>query len=721
MFCPECGSKCEEGNIICSRCGFSFAKNNSIPSPMDPEKLIPGQEFSGNIPGDDPLIKDQPLSEHPADTMPLYLEHNAPGMDMSVEKPKKRFPLKPVLIAAISLTVVAAGVFGFFMIKKAIEKKFISENPTKSVINGYQTYLESCEGDSDLFKLLKSSKDAGYVKVSVDGKSGSENVSGDAAFSIDKTNNKYYMAVNSGNLPGLSDGQKNKDTKAEVYTDLDKLYFNYDLSGTKGCYYIDAANFRKSITDSIFSPEKENVLGMTSDEFNSTVDAFEKSYKEMKDTLLKSDKKEEKIDNILKTIENNANVSVGEEKTTVNGKNVNTYTVTYTLDQKAIENLAADLKKEYLRYVDENKVTVPDPGGNKKSVGDSLDNIQEDISSDKYKNISLVIKNYLDQGSKEIVKAEVTLDAGELLPGSLKLDLEFSKNPHININATLTFSTQGFEIAFTSSFKKEVSGDNISYKMEAGLNMGVFSQKYSASVNYNKSTKAFSAEMKDPYGNAFFSLKGTADIGSEKAKFRFEDLITSDDTKLNLTLELSSKPVHKSFKESKDFFGITKEEYDKLSKELSEKGSELVPKLPGQTDEAYSGTEYPDADAVTDTVSDTDTDVSYATVSEAKSIENACKVYYSGVRAGTINSKNFSSDINLPAPDASKSQREAAARKCYVYYALSYCNLSSLSDKVSTLRYDRNGKIYSQDDPDVKLNMNKLNVFTSFATLYSDY
>ena len=712
MFCPECGSKCEEGNIICSGCGFSFAKNNSIPSPMDPEKLIPGQEFSGNIPGDDPVAGDRPLPENTTGAVPLQLEKSSPEAGLSAVSPRKRFPLKPVLIAAISLTVVAAGVFGFFMIKKAIEKKYISENPTKSVINGYQTYLESCESDSELFKLLKDSKDAGCVKVGVNGKSGSRDISGDATFSIDKSANKYYMAVNGGDLLGLADNsQKSKDAKAEVYSDLDKLYFNYDLSGTKGCYYIDAANFRKGITGSIFSPEKDNVLGMTSDEFNSTVDAFEKSYKDMKETILKSDKKEEKIDNILKTIEDNANVSVGEEKTTVNGRNVNTYTVTYTLDQKAIEKLTADLKKEYLRYVDENKITIPDTDGTKKSAGESFDDIQKNILTDKYKNIVLVIKNYLDQGSKEIVKMEATLDAGELLPGSLRLEVDFGKNPHTDINAVLTLSTQGFEIAFTGSLKKEVSGDNVSYKMEAGLNMGVFSQKYSASVNYHKSTKAFSAEMKDPYGNTLSSLKGTADIGSEKAEFLFEDLIKSDDTKLDLTLEISSKPVHKSFRNSKDFFGITKEEYEKLSKELSDKGAELVPKLPEQTIDPDCGTkEDEEPDSVTN-----------ATVSEAASVEYACRLYYSGIKSGTINSKNFPSDKGLPAPDASQSERAAAARKSYVYYALSYSKLSGLSGKVETLKYDRKGRIYSQDDPAVKPNMNQLNVFTAFAALYSDY
>ncbi len=102
--------------------------------------------------------------------------------------------------------------------------------------------------------------------------------------------------------------------------------------------------------------------------------------------------------------------------------------------------------------------------------------------------------------------------------------------------------------------------------------------------------------------------------------------------------------------------------------------------------------------------------------SNASSLNNACKEYYSGVVSGTINSKSKVNDatfappssVSLPAPTASQTTRESAAKLSQVKDAQAYSGLAINVDdmyfvdcaaiKEGTKEVAKAGTIFYKDD-----------------------
>ena len=93
---------------------------------------------------------------------------------------------------------------------------------------------------------------------------------------------------------------------------------------------------------------------------------------------------------------------------------------------------------------------------------------------------------------------------------------------------------------------------------------------------------------------------------------------------------------------------------------------------------------------------------SAALETEAASMDQACKMYYTGVKSGEINRDNFtaaqSGDL-IPNKVAPTSTKMGCARRCTVAGALEYGGLSDLLSRLDEFGYDANGNISVLGDP----------------------
>ncbi len=83
--------------------------------------------------------------------------------------------------------------------------------------------------------------------------------------------------------------------------------------------------------------------------------------------------------------------------------------------------------------------------------------------------------------------------------------------------------------------------------------------------------------------------------------------------------------------------------------------------------------------------------------SQAATIDQACKTYYSGIRTGTINSNNFTpehcQDI-IPDKGLANISRLTMAKRCTIAGALEYGGIySDVIDNITDYGYDLNGHI----------------------------
>ena len=108
--------------------------------------------------------------------------------------------------------------------------------------------------------------------------------------------------------------------------------------------------------------------------------------------------------------------------------------------------------------------------------------------------------------------------------------------------------------------------------------------------------------------------------------------------------------------------------------------------------------------------------------SNAATVDQACKDYYSGVGSGVINSetKGMSTQSNLPAINSTATARKTAAKNATVVNALEYAGLGVIKEQISSSGseyvYDSNGNIYAKSDrTDLT---NQVTDSTTLATLY---
>lgn len=653
MICPNCGSECENGSKFCLACGTKLESENV----HTPSENLYSQDYSGGAPS----------------------SFSGGGAVVSATKSGSK---KFLIITLVVLIVVALGIGGFFFIRNKLQKEDIIKNPTKYVSSSYENFFDEVNAESEFYKILKDSAEQGSVKLSVDADLSAMGLSQPAGvelqYSYDVKNNKCYLKLDGGKLVPLmmfSVSQEQQNFLTELYSNIDRTDFSFDILGKQGKYYVDLGKFREQITNSIFSPDKENVLGISKESFEEFVSAVESMYQSMKKNGGNtSADMEKKIDDFVKKLEKNGKVTVESGDVTVGSETRKVDIITYTYDFEGIRNLISDIKAETVSYMEENKDTLGENA--QQSIDETkegFDKMIKEFETSADKNAKLTLKNYVSKDNKQPVKTELVLE--NIVSGSdnarFEISAEFTRKPNAAINFKMTNGKQDVTI----SLSKEVKDNTTSFVFEAKRSDS--QDTLSARLDYDKDSKIFTISAGE------VSISGTAEVKDDAIVIGYEqDLAKMGGAgKVSLKLEISSKAQMNEINAEKSLFSITMDELQGLAGSLGASG----------------GSDY-DYDYDYDYHNDDDYDYSDAQLkSDAATVDNALKTYYAGIIAGAIDSSATEPDgtpiSNLPAKGASSSERKAAADAATVGDALKYHGLDIPDTTLYSLMVTKDGNI----------------------------
>ena len=736
MFCPNCGKENNGENVFCISCGFDLRSeqpqnSSATPNNEQPQNFYNPQNnqnqysVSGeplnqivydnpasnqnafnqpNINNNAPFQNNQGFGSMPTDTGMNYA-YNAPVPNVVQPQKKKSFftPKKVIISVICLLLVVGIGFGAYFLIRNKMERDYIVNNPTKSAINSYKSYLETTEDTNEFFNVIKNMKDSGSVNISVEGSSGyvgqSQDLNLSAVYSYDKSNSKYYLRVDGGTLLASTflgssslDSSSNGNTYIELCADNQKTYLNYDVSGHTGSYYLESENFREKINNSIFSPSNDNVLGLTEDQFNNFIDSYEKIYKSLSDSTQTDTDINTAYDSILNKIEVNGNATVEDGTAIVNGKEISADVITYTYDYNSFRNLLSDLKTETIQYVKKYNPTGAEQAV--ENLNQSFDNFIQSYENGAGENFSLVIKNYLDKSSHEIVKLEISANNfSKNSDDSVIITGEFSKEPNPTISFDIAYQNGTNEQHGGIKLSKTDDGGKLNYAVEISKTQDGQTEAVTLfSLSYDRNSKNFTLTYTDPSSKQEQSYSGKAEVSNGSIKITLDNIVDTESIKLNLIIVASSNPVDKEFKADKNILEMTTEEFQALA---------------GSSSSSPLGSTITSANSA-------------STAADAATINSACKTFYAGVASGTITSDD---DPTLPSKGASATQRKQAAIYATVGQALDYSGIDNLTDQLYLFGYDNTGNIYSKEDSSYAsaVENSYLSEYTMLGDLYGQF
>ena len=626
-----------------------------------------------------------------------------PYAPVPVKKKKSKAPLIAVGAGAAAVLVIGGGIGGFLIYQTIAADKFIKENPTKAVANSYTTFVSSRKdpGTAGLFTLLNNAKDHGTLTVKLDGKFGYDESSLEQkyVFSYDKSKNEYYiMADHLDSLMKDMNGETD-NSLIEFYTNVDKLNFNYKVADGDGSYYVDVKNFRSSMDKSIYSPNNGNVLNLTDEQYENFIKSVEQFYNKFSEGY--DNASEEYIDKFVEILEKHGNPEVEEETITVRDKDRNVYTITYKLDRSSLKALVKDIKTEMLEIADKQYSDDEDYMESRQSLIESLDGIIDSLDNAP-EDMKIVIKNCIDKGSKEIALLEVTATNYDTAGSGHKTELsvEFDNEDELDIYAEVVVkadSTSKMTLTLTS----EKDGSKTIYAAKLTSRSG--SQKenrMSLELEYNDSAKTYELSYTVD-GEKKTIADGKADISPSKALFTYE--FPYNDHNIEVSVELTDEVQINRFDGQKDFLALTKEDIEELSSGLGSSAGNIG-----------SGGILTSANQS-------------KKLSDAASIDNACKTYYAGIVAGMITYEDDYSELlntydDLPGKGATASERKRMALEATIGGALDYNGMyDTLAYDLSEFGADAEGNIYYINDPanSSKIVVKNLSVNTTLSELYN--
>ncbi len=564
MFCPQCGKECGEGHGFCLSCGCKLdvgeanqgVGNNLYSQDFQGMNSVPAEPVSQmqSTANDNSFMSAQ--SALPYDTVGVKVSNKSSGVK------------KGIIIGVIALLVALLGVFGFLFIRNKLERDYLVNNPTKYVFSSYQTYFDKANSDpNDLFAILNNCKEQGSVKISAETPtSDGKNQASDIQISYNAPEKKYYLKVGGSNVRVKADTVGT--ALFELYTDINRIDFNIQTDDKQGKYYIDSGKIREQAGNSIFSPDKDNVLNIDREQFNQFMDQFESIYRNLLSDNAQKDKSEELFNSMLKKIEQDCNVTVEEGTTTVNGKDVPVDTVTYTLDYNSMLAVLNDVKAELVDYAANNKELFDNYDESIQNLNEAFDKlISEFTESEQAKNIVIVAKNHMSKDSKEIAKLALEFKVTGQTAASMKFSLEFSRDPYMNIG----FNVSNGIFSAGASLYKEVNGQVISYVLSTSSNTSESDTKQEiARLDYDDANNKLTLTA----GGTSYSCD--AEVGSDKVTLSFDipGATTSSDSG-KIKIEISSVPDMNVINAEKNLFDINKEEYEDLFGEFDNQNTDI--------------------------------------------------------------------------------------------------------------------------------------------------
>ncbi len=548
MLCPKCGKEYQIGENYCLACGTKL--DNVVP---ENQQFIP-----------DPLQAYQNNNVQNPVPMPSYAGDT--GI-ISMPKEKRPFP-KFLVIGIVALVVAVLGVVSFFLIKAKIDRDYIVSHPTEYVADSVEAYFDNSQTSSELKSIIKNTKDKATLKIDVnaEGLPGIQQQDAGLSYlmSFDKSNKQVYYKLDAGKLVpmlltnsgGLFQGG---NAMCEVYSDPKRMDFAYDVMGSSGKYFIEPGKFREQAQNSIFSPSKDNVLNISSEQFEKFIEGFETFYRAVTDDSNSASSAEGLKDKIVKKFEEDGNVTFESGSTNVLGDDVKTDIITYTYGHTEIKKLLGDIRDEMIIYARSNSSMLGNSADVEKGITDSFNSAISGFDSGVNKNIKATIRVYVEPKKKELVKFEIIVE-NYMTPNPYNTSVaepivisgEFAHKPYMNI--VLKASVGNDYVA--AKLDKEVSGDVTRYIFEGSASNST--QKVTASFEYNKAAKTFTLNLNG------YIISGMMDITGNSIKLGYDFDLTkmgAPSGVVKLNVELSSDAQINMINADKNLFSLTVDEF----------------------------------------------------------------------------------------------------------------------------------------------------------------
>ncbi len=601
MFCPNCGNNIPDGERFCRECGTPIpvsAPTNTVPTHTDTpsavniptpqptadnaqsapsgttngfytqptptigntEPAVPtannyAQENHANYepqpaplnPISQPNYTAQPQAYTPPTIpAPMMTASTAPA---AVAEPKSKKKLMAVIITVLVIIALAvAGFFVFKFIQNQMEKQYMKDNPTAYTIKAYANALDNFTAKDEVVSTLL--KDTGKKTFKVDFTSNQK--TGTFLFGMDKDSKKYYVS---------SQFDKNN---FELFKTPGKYNVKAAADSQSFDYYLDTNNLSENAKNSIFSPSKDNVLGIEQEQFDEAI-KFIESLEAVSNANAEQERKN-LVEKIGKTIDQYGNATVTEESTTIDNATVNADVITHTFkDGTVVKQLVTDVKDWAQTSTGLDTTT-------KNSLISAIDGIDwsKVNLTPKDTSFQVVLKTYLNKDNHGVMKvtfsvtqnsttASMNVVFGANPKNSNKITLETTEKITVREDAETSLpSTSDYNIKVELVRESDNTQDKYSLTVTGDSNMST--QTNSLTYTRNKSTGEFVISTNSSDGSAQDLLNGTITVQDNAVTVSVKTGATN-----TVSVYISNKFEANEFTSDKNILDMTKEEFEQLT------------------------------------------------------------------------------------------------------------------------------------------------------------
>ncbi len=464
------------------------------------------------------------------------------------------------LITWLTLICMLVGV-GLLMVScDAVTEKDIQKDPTVVLSEALENTLREffADGPGVVDVLVKSLED-GKISAKIEGEDLLEE-------ELDSITETLYFNAKDGRI--ISDTEVKVDGKtlaAQIYLNKQSIIAKSEsLLGDSTAYGISYDAFVQNFEDS----DLAQMMGVDENSAAQIVELVEKLTE-------KSDKGTEELERILKAILAEMPMEVREESVmNAEGKSVDGFVVTYTLDNDALEAMLDIVCDELVKpYLD----------------SDTADELEDGIN-EIFKEIDSAFRMELTLDIYLVAKTN-TISAVEL-DGSLK-PRQADEYGRLDIEGALTFDADEIALAveikadgekstLEAAIRRRENDRRLSYELDIEVGSGSYSMSLlNVSVEYTKENGDFeiSVSMEEEGPSEVFSLEGNVTVKSgkqmtmtiERIKFEGESIKPG----ITVTAEVGAK-APKAPKSFDDLLELSENDLDELVARIEESIEEIM-------------------------------------------------------------------------------------------------------------------------------------------------
>lgn len=325
MICPKCGKENDPSFRQCASCG-TFLPDASNPEFSDTKQHDVQMQFA-----------------QPAPEQSRYQEYTM--SDVAAKKSHKTLIIWLIIIAA----VIALGVATFFIIKAVVgggkNSKDIQSDPTAYVFGSYQTVAQELTDGNNVIKTAISAPNGQKtVKTTIS----SNDFSNITVYSVDSDARKLYYSQKADYSANAFGGYAPLGFSAELLVTPEKAVAKSTSGGKSVDYFLNLENLRENAAASAFGPDGENPFHIDRAAYDMAMDIYEFVY----DNIFKNSDPfalstlGQKLKNDFDTC---GNITVTDEKVTIDGTEVNAHVVSHTFTNTDIVTAVIDDVKSWIK------------------------------------------------------------------------------------------------------------------------------------------------------------------------------------------------------------------------------------------------------------------------------------------------------------------------------------------------------------------------------------